>query len=140
MDLLTFEEFKKTEDYKKFVEENPEIGYLKVNVYTAYKAVPIPNTEVLITKTINNNNIIFFQGNTNSSGSIENIILPAPKNSSLITKDAPPAYTLYDLTAVHKNYGIAKKNNIGIIGEIKVIQNIKMNPEINFKGVDTLGN
>ncbi len=140
MNLLTFEEFKNTEDYKKFMEENPEMGYLKVNVYTAYKAVPIPNTEILITKTINNNNVIFFQGITNSSGSIENITLPAPKNVSLITKEAPPSYTLYDLTAVHKGYSLAKKSSIGIIGEMKVIQNIKMNPEIDFKGVDTLGN
>lgn len=140
MDLLTFEEFKNTEDYKKFMEENPEIGHLKVNVYTAYKAVPIPNTEILITKKINDKNIIFFQGNTNSSGSIENINLPAPRNTSLLTKEAPPAYTLYDLTAAHKNYGIAKKNNIGILGEVKVIQNIKMSPEVDLKGVDTLGN
>lgn len=140
MDLITLEKFKKTQEYQKFIEENPSVGYLKVNVFTAYKAVPIPNTEILITKTIDDKNVIFFQGITDSSGTIENIVLPTTKNTSLITPEAPANYTLYDLIAVHKDYGIVKKNNIGILGEIKVIQYIKMNPEINFKGVDTIGN
>ena len=37
MNLMSYEEFKKTPNYKKFIEENHGMGTLKVQAFTAYK-------------------------------------------------------------------------------------------------------
>lgn len=61
MNLVTYEEFKKSADYEAFIKENPETGTLKVMAFTAYQAVPIPNVEILITKDINTQKVLFFK-------------------------------------------------------------------------------
>ena len=65
MNFTTLEEFKKTESYQKFIEENPATGTLKVEVFTAYKAVPIPDTEILVTKDIDGKvNVYVYDNNS----------------------------------------------------------------------------
>ena len=76
--LISYEEFSKTEEYKAFVVVNPEQGSLKVMAFTAYQAIPIEDAEIIITKEIGGNNVLFFRGYTDSSGIIDNITLPAP--------------------------------------------------------------
>lgn len=140
MNFINYEDFQNTADYQTFIEENPDVGNLKVEVFTAYGAIPIPDTEILITKTINNNTVVFFRGMTNSSGIIDNITLPSPPANYTPTPYSLPMYTIYDLTAIHEGYESIKKYNIGIFGGVKVIQYVKMTPEVNLQGVDTNGN
>lgn len=141
MNTMTLEDFKKNfpQEYQKFIEENPDTGYLKVAVYTAYKAIPIINAKVSITKQIAEKNILFFEGYTNESGMIENIELPAPIAKSA-TSETPPQYTVYNIKATQEEYEDINSYNIGMFGGIKIIQNIKMTPKVNFKGVTTNGN
>ncbi|MCI8548299.1 MAG: hypothetical protein HFJ38_05355 [Bacilli bacterium] len=142
MDTISLEEFKNkhAEEYQTFLKENPEIGRLKIEVFTAYKAIPLENTEIIITKNIGNKTIIFFRGFTNSSGIIENITLPAPSFVSSETPFVEPKYTIYDLVAIHKEYKTVKEEKIGMFGNVNIIQYIKMTPEVKLEGVDTLGN
>ena len=44
MNIINYEEFKKMAEYEKFINENSDFGLLKVQVFTAYNAIPIPNT------------------------------------------------------------------------------------------------
>lgn len=142
MNIMSLEEFKNKypEEYQNFLKENPTTGTLKVEVFTAYKAIPIENTEIIITKNIGNQTVVFFRGNTNSSGIIEKIILPAPSFVSSETPFVEPKYTLYNLTARHKEYTTAKDEIIGMFGNVNIIQYVKMTPLVTLKGVDTLGN
>ena len=139
MDLITLEEFKKTEDYQKFIEENPSTGKLKVEVFTAYKAVPIPDTEILITKDIGDHKVVFFRGKTDSSGIISNIELPSPTEDKNYQPGDIAQYTMYDVTAIHEGYEKIKKYDVAIFGDTGVIQYIKMIPDINMKGIDQNG-
>lgn len=140
MELMTLDEFKNQgNEYQKFMQDNPATGLLKVEVFTAYKAVPIPETEILITKNFGDKVVVFFRGYTNSSGIIENIKLPAPIFEPVGTTFVEPQYTLYNLTAIHNKYGAIKEYNIGMFGDISIIQYIKMAPDISFEGVDTIG-
>ena len=91
MNFTTLEEFKKTESYQKFIEENPSTGRLKVEVFTAYKAVPIPDTEILITKDIDGSKVLFFRGLTDSSGMISNIELPSKEEDKNYNLEIPPS-------------------------------------------------
>ncbi len=140
MQLISYEDFKKMDEYKKFIEENPAIGTLKIEAFTAYIAVPIENVEILVTKDFGNYKVIFFNGYTNSSGNIDSIELPAPSGTFNPKTLEVPKYTIYDLSAIHEGYETIKKYNIGIFGNVNTIQYVKMIPQVNLKGVKTNGN
>ena len=139
MNFTTLEEFKKTESYQKFIEENPATGTLKVEVFTAYKAVPIPDTEILVTKDIDGKRVLFFRGRTDSSGMISNIELPSPKEDKNFKPGDNAQYTMYDVTAIHEGFERIKKYDVAIFGDTGVIQYIKMIPDINMEGIDQNG-
>ena len=132
MKIISYEEFKNTDLYEDFIRENPDIGKLKVQAFTAYGAIPVADTTILITKDIEEYKIIFFQGVTDSSGIISDISLPAPAKSS--SNEESPNYTIYDMTAVNEGYETLKTFSIGMFGGVNVIQYVKMQPEVNLEG------
>ena len=109
--------FQSTESYKKFIEDNPGKGNLMIRASSAKEAIPLPNVDITVSKTIDNYNVIFFQGKTDNSGMINNLSLPAPKsnNNDLIT----PQSTTYLITATTNNkkqtYTINMYNNISTL-------------------------
>lgn len=140
MTLISYEEFKNLDLYEDFIKENPDMGNLKVQVFTAYGAIPVADTGILITKDIEEYRVIFFRGTTDSSGIISNISLPAPVTVTSATPDVVPGYTIYDMTAVHAGYETLKTYTIGMFGGVNIIQYVKMIPEISLGGVDSNGN
>lgn len=126
--------FQSTESYKKFIEDNPGKGNLMIRASSAKEAIPLPNVDITVSKTIDNYNVIFFQGKTDNSGMINNLSLPAPKsnNNDLIT----PQSTTYLITATTNNkkqtYTINMYNNICVVQTINIIP--EMNEEINNYG------
>ena len=130
MNLISFDEFKKTDLYEDFIRENSSVGNLKVQVFTAYEAIPISNTTILITKDIEEYKVVFFRGITDSSGIISDIVLPAPVMSNSLEV---PNYTIYELTALNSGYESLKNFNIGMFGGVNVIQYVKMQKEIDME-------
>lgn len=132
MKIISYEEFKNTDLYADFIKENSDFGNLKVQVFTAYGAIPVPDTAIVVSKDIEEYRVVFFQGITDSSGIISNISLPAPK---MVTSNVEtPIYTVYDMTAVHTGYETLKTYSIGMFGGVNVIQYVKMMPEIHLEG------
>ena len=138
--IISYEDFKKLDEYQSFISENPDIGILKVQVFTAYGAIPIADTDILISKDIGNYRVVFFQGRTDSSGIISDIELPAPITDTVPNPEVPPEYTLYSLSAIHTGYESIKQYSIGMFGGVKIIQYVKMNPEIIFNEESNNGN
>ncbi len=139
MNFVSLEEFKKSESYQKFIEENPSTGNLKVKVFTAYKAIPIPDTRILVTKDIDGQKVLFFSGLTDSSGMISDIELPSPEENTNFKPGDDAEYAMYDVTAIHEGYERIKKYDVAIFGNTGVIQYIKMIPEIEMEGIDQNG-
>lgn len=137
--LISYEEFTKSDDYKGFAVVNPEQGSLKVMVFTAYQAIPIENAEIIITKEIGGSNVLFFRGYTDSSGIIDNITLPAPTSGYDDNSFQTSSTTSYKLTAIKDKYDSVKQYIINMIGDVKVLQYIKMTP-ITDKGEIINGN
>ena len=137
--LISYEEFSKTDDYQGFVGVNPKQGSLKVMAFTAYQAIPIENAEIIITKEIGGNNVLFFRGYTDSSGIIDNISLPAATSGYDDNSFQTSSTTSYKLTAIKDNYDCVKQYIINMIGDVKVLQYIKMTP-ITDKGETINGN
>ena len=61
MNLISYEEFKNTDLYEDFIKENSSFGNLKVQVFTAYEAIPISDTTILITKDIEEYKVVFLE-------------------------------------------------------------------------------
>ena len=126
MNNITLEQFKKLPEYQNFIQKNPSTGNLKVQVFTADQAIPLPNTQVYITKQIGDYNVLFFEGMTDSSGIIDNIILPAPVGDFNVEEVVAPDYTMYQLVASNDALKEIKQYQISMFGDVKVLQYIKM--------------
>ena len=129
MKIISYEEFKNTDLYEDFIKENDDVGNLKVQVFTAYGAIPVSDTNIVVYKDIEEYRIIFFQGVTDSSGIISDIVLPAPK--MVTSNEEAPIYTIYNMTAFNTGYETLKNFSIGMLGGVNVIQYVKMLPDIN---------
>lgn len=109
--------------YKNFMIENTGRGILNIRASFANQALPITNLKVVVSKEIENYNVIFYEGVTNISGLIGKISLPTPpkENDDLIA----PKTTTYKITALYNNReytyvvnmydGICAVQNINII-------------------------
>ena len=136
MNIYNFndEGFKNTQIYQNFINDNPGIGYLKIRASAASQAIPISNLKVVVSKTIGNDKIIFFEGTTNSSGVIEKIALPAPKQN---TDDlTAPNSTTYDIDAKYEPDNLKDIYKVNIYDNIYVIQRINVVPTLNVSTGD----
>ena len=118
--------FVNSEIYKNYIKDNPTKGYLKIRAFTANQAIPISGLNITVSKIINNNNVIFYKGKTNSSGIIEKITLPTPRldPDNLDT----PKSTAYEIIATYKNNN--KIYKINMYENIYVVQDININPNM----------
>lgn len=128
MALISYEEFKKTDAYPAFAQKNSATGFLKVQAFMADQAIPISDVEILITKEIGDQIVVFFRGYTDSSGIIDNIVLPAPPDIYNASTETISDFETYDLTAVKESFQTLRKYTIAIFGGLKALQYIKMVP------------
>ena len=117
-------EFKDSSLYKTFSNINTGTGILKIEAYTASGAYPLKNVDIVVSKEFGEDKVIFFNGTTNDSGIIDNIILPTRSTTKEITQASDIIYTTYDLIAKYPQYNVQKKYDVSIFDDIKVIQPI----------------
>ena len=137
IDINTFsiynQSFINGEVYQQFLKDNPSNGYLRIRAFAANQAIPISNLNITVSKMIDNNNVIFFEGATNSSGLIERITLPVPKIDSN-NLDAPNS-TDYTITATYNNdnkiYKVNMYENVYVVQDINIVPNMNMLGGIN---------
>ena len=124
------ENFKNSDTYQKFLKENPKQGFLKIRANAANQAIPIEGVKITISKIIDNNNIIFFEGTTNESGMISKIKLPAPPID--INNLNIPNKATYDITAIYEKDNITNSYKVNIYEDVCVVQHINIIPKINY--------
>jgi len=118
--------------YIKFLNDNPKQGRLKIRAYAANQALPISGLKIVISTLYDNSRIIFYEGETDSSGIIEKIILPAP---TLDTNNlSAPNKTEYEISATYTPDNINTIYKINIYENICVVQNIDIVPQTEFVG------
>ena len=123
---ITDENYKNTDDYIKYMEENPTYGMLKIRAYAAREALPMENVKIIVKKIIGNNLVVFFEGLTDSSGMIDGIRLPTPKilDDNLIS----PKKASYTIVAIYDN--MESEYSINMFEGICVVQNINVVPDM----------
>lgn len=115
--------FQETNSYKKYIENNPKTGLLKIHAFAASEAIPIKGMKITISKEIDNYNVIFFEGYTNESGVINNIVLPAPaQNTNDLTV---PLKATYKIESLYNNknalYIVNIYDGLYVIQDINVV-------------------
>lgn len=131
MQYIRYDEFKNTDLGKEFLMENPSTGTLKIEAFMAYQSIPVEGVSIIISKDIEDYRVIFFQGVTDSSGMISDIVLPAPAPVSSTDSLENPKYTVYNMTAIKEDYHTINKYEIGMFGDVPVIQYVKMQVDQN---------
>ena len=124
-------DFKNSEIYKKFINENPMVGYLKIRAYSASGAIPVRGLKIEVSTNYENSKIIFFDGITDTSGIIEKITLPAPK---LTTIEDVPNKIIYDINATYPPNLLDLNYKVNMYEDIFVIQNINVVPKAESGG------
>ena len=118
------EEFKDSSTYKNFININNGKGLLKIEASTANEAYPLEGVEIIISKKLDGNNVIFYKGVTNNSGIIDGIVLPTRKIENEVEDVSDIVFTTYDLKANYPKYNMNKMYDVSIFDDIKVIQPI----------------
>ena len=116
------------QNYEQFLNQNPAEGTLKIQAFTARQALPVPGTHIIISKQIGDDMHIFFEGDTDESGIIDGIVLPAPARSSSEKPFQPHPFTIYDIHVQNPLY-LPQDLRYGAIFEgVKSIQPIDLIP------------
>ena len=123
-------DFLNSEIYKSFINSNSGVGFLKIRAFAASQAVPISGMSVVVSKNIDDNKVVFFEGVTNESGIIEKISLPVPKMGS--DNLLVPSITTYEVDTSYD--GESRLYKVNIYDGIYVVQNINVNPNISYGG------
>lgn len=121
------ENFKNTDIYRSFINDNPVNGYLKIRAYSASGAIPVRGLKITVSTEYEGNTIIFFDGFTDTSGVIEKITLPAPRLNS--DNMDIPSRTTYDINATYPPNLVDLKYQVNIYEDVFVIQNINIVPD-----------
>ena len=132
------ENFINSESYQKFLIDNPEVGYLNIRAYAANQAIPISNLKIVVSTSIDNNRVIFFEGSTNQSGIIDGITLPAPRLD--LSNLSTPNKTTYEIEATYTPDNLIKRYFVNMYENVSVIQNINIIPNMNFEMDGSNGN
>lgn len=89
--------FKESSVYQDFMIKNTGKGNLKIRAYAASEALPVSGLKIVVSTEIEDGKIIFFEGETDTSGMIETLTLPTP-SLDLSNLEVPPTIT-YRITA-----------------------------------------
>lgn len=124
-------------EYPNFKEENSKTGTLKIQAYTANQAFPLEGVDITVSKQIDGKRVILYEGQTDSSGIIDDIVLPAKPAKDNIESVDDIVYTTYDITADYKKTNEIKQYEVSIFDDLKIIQPIKFST---IEGPDSDGN
>lgn len=111
-----------------FMQQNPESGFLRVQVFAANQAFPIPNATVVVSKRFPAEDCVFFKTQTDASGVMSRITLPAPDR---LLADAPSAmqpYATYDILVSHPLFTEVHLPDVAVFDSVETVQNVEMIP------------
>ena len=121
--------FRESALYRDYLNENPTTGYLRIRAYAASQAIPISNLKITVSRVVDNNRIIFFEGNTNESGIIERIELPTPRLDPN-NLDVPSRAT-YEINASYEPDNVSRVYLVNLYENVYVVQTINIVPTTN---------
>ena len=109
----------------EFLSENPEHGILRIQAFRGDQAIPLPNVHITVYKELDGQTHTFFEGDTDESGLIDGIRLPAPARSGSTHPGASDPYATYRLAAEHPQFQ-PLNTTVDIFQNIKTVQPVQL--------------
>ena len=136
--IIKVDEIKDDNTYNEFLKENPGRGTLKIRTTSASEALPVSGVNVVVSKEIGDNTYIFYEGQTDSSGMINNIKLPTPVriNSNLEV----PNFTSYKVRVEYSKDKFDKTYEVSLCCGSGLIQYVNITPMVNMEEGSSNGN
>lgn len=117
--------------YNDFLRENPKSGQLKIQANTAKGTIPVGDVRISVSKIFKDGRKVFFEGNTDPTGLITGIVLPAPEKG--LSENPSPSevpYATYNVLAEHPNYSTQVFPDVNIFDGVISIQIVKLIPKL----------
>ena len=120
--------FLESDIYNNFIKDNAGTGGLMIRAYAASEAIPIAGMKLSVSTIYDNVKIVFFEGETDDSGMIKKLNLPAPA----INPDdlVAPQKTVYQIEVPNILNNTNLTYNVNMYDGVCVIQNINPVPNI----------
>ncbi len=112
-------------DFEDFMRENSGKGSVRLQAFRGEQAFPVPGVSARISRRIGDVDYIFFEGETDESGIIDGIELPAPPIENSTEYGKPNKTAVYLLT-VKKNGFDTIERLLELYDGIKTIQPLRM--------------
>ncbi len=135
--IIKVDDVKDDNVYNEFLKDNPGRGTLKIRVTSASEALPVSGVNVVVSKDIGDNTYIFYEGQTDSSGMINNIKLPTPVR---ITSNLEvPNFTTYKVRVKYSKDKFDKTYEISLCCGSGLIQYVNITPNVNVEEANSSG-
>ncbi len=110
----------------EFEKENPKVGVLRVETFIAGRALPVTDVNIVVTHRIGEDEVVYYNVNTNEVGIVDGLTLPAPDASTSQSPNQPNPFATYTLYATRDRYRPQGPIEIQIFDGIKTIQPLLM--------------
>lgn len=112
-----------------FLAAHPGRGTLRIQVSTARGAFPVPKATVTVSNPLETGSRALYQGTTDISGILEDLVLPAlPESLSQNPATAENSGTVYQVSVRHPGYVPVERREVAIFSNIETILPVVLEP------------
>ena len=122
--------FPANDTFESFRQRNTKTGLLRVQAFSGPQTVPVPDADVLVTRSFIDGTRRFAAGKTDRSGILDGLVLPAPESTLSQQPGTVRPYALYDIRVSHPNYRTEIYRDVPIFDGIKSIQPVQFLSEV----------
>jgi len=112
-------------DMDQFLSENTEQGVLRVQAFRGQQTIPVPGVQVTVFCPLEGGDVVLFQGETDESGILDPIILPAPQAGQSLAPGGQEPGAAYTLLAEAPGF-VPFRGTVKIFPGIKTVQPIQL--------------
>lgn len=122
-----------TQKFDKFKSECNKRGTLRVKTYSSNGLYPVGNSRVVVYKEIDGEKYYIYDSHTDSSGILDNLLLPAPDKSLSQTEQGtggPAPCATYSIFVSRPGFVDTHLENVPIFDSTVSIQSVEMLPAV----------
>lgn len=113
-------------NFQEYLDRNPGVGLIKVQVRAGRSSIPIPEARVVISKKLENERFVLADVTTDANGMTGNISLPAPPAYLSQSPGNADPYSFYDIEISHPDYKTVSDRDVPVFDGVLSIQNTAM--------------
>ena len=114
--------------YEELLQANPKTGFLRVQTFAGNRVYPVGNARVTVVKRLGNEDYTFYDTQTDASGVIYGLTLPAPDRSLAAYPTAMMPYETYNVWVEHPNFYKAMFLDVLIFDGIETALQVELIP------------